>query len=227
MKPLILAGVAAAAVLAAGCGPATSSGNGSAAAPPASSQPSEQPLGSSWQLGGAYTGPIPPVQGLPSPAGGVRFASSTDSKGYTEQVTVRVGAPLHFNIPQVLEDCYTAYPDQRSDLDPGMYVIPIQTVTTNHTNQEAPAWDPAISAENADGNPVPMTDVLHMTLASGSCRMDYYTTLHVGGSTTLTGYVGPATASDLAGTWLRINGKRYKLTTLEPHRTAAWLIAHS
>ena len=223
----MLAGVAAAAVLAAGCGRAAPSGGGAAAAPSASSQPSEQPLGSSWQLGGAYTGPVPPVQGLPSPAGGVRFAPETDSKGYTEQVTVRVGAPLHFSIPQVLEDCYTAYPDQRGDLDPGMYVVPIQAITTNHTNQEAPAWDPAITAEDASGNPVTITDALHMTWGDGKCRMDVYQVMPRGGQATLSGYIGPATASQLADTWLRINGRRFKLTTIEPHRTASWLVAHS
>jgi hypothetical protein len=50
------------------------------------------------------------------------------ARGYTEQLTVRVGVPLHYAIPRVLEDCYTAYPDYHSDLDPGLYVIPIQSV---------------------------------------------------------------------------------------------------
>lgn len=219
---LAWAALAALAVLAAGCGTAAS-GSSQGTTP----APAEQPLGTVWQLGGAYTGPIPPVTGLPAPHGGVRFAPATDAKGYTEQLTVRVGAPLHFSIPQVLEDCYTAYPDQRGDLDPGMYVIPIQAVTTNHTSQQAPASDPAISAEDADGNPVTVTDVLHMTLPDGACRMDVYGVMAKGGQTSLSGFIGPATASQLAGTWLRINGGRYKLTTIEPHRTASWLVAHS
>jgi hypothetical protein len=170
---------------------------------------------------------VPPATGLPSPAGGIRFAPATDAKGYTEQLTVRAGAPLHNRIPRVLEDCYTAYPKYRGDLDPGTYVIPVQAIITNHTAQEATAADPDIAAQDASGATVPMTDELHMTWATGGCRTDVLNTMPQGGQTTLTGFIGPATASQLADTWLRINGKQYKLTTLEPHRTASWLVAHS
>jgi hypothetical protein len=223
---LATAALAAVAVLAAGCGSVASSGS-SGGSTPAASAPAEQPLGAAWQLGGAYTGPVPPVTGLPDPHAGIKFRPVTDSRGYTEQLTVRVGPPLHYDIPQVLEDCYTAYTDLRSDLDPGMYVIPIQAITTNHTAQQAPAADPEISAEDADGNEVTVTDVLHMTLPDGACRMDVYAQMGQGGQTSLSGYIGPATASQLADAVLTINGSRFRLATIEPHRTASWLVAHS
>jgi hypothetical protein len=222
--------MAALAVLAAGCGPAAAAGSGSSSP----SQPAEQPLVTTWQLGGAYTGPIPPVTGLPHPTGGLRFGPVTGPRGYREQVTFRFGVPLHYNIPRVLEDCYTAYPNYRSDLDPGMYVIPVQAIITNKTPQEAPAFDPAIVAVDANDNLLPMTDELHMTLGNGSCRMDVYQNMPAGGQATYSGFIGPMTAAQLADTQLRIGdgginapGHLYPLTRLEPHRTASWLIANS
>lgn len=201
--------------------------------------PHESPLPvapATWQLGGTYTGPVPPVPGLPGPAGGLQLAPFTDARGYTIQSTIRVGAPLHYDIPQVLADCYTAYPDQRQDLDPGQYIIPVQIVMTNKTGQEATGlrYDtPDIYATDSTGEgtaPAPVTDGLHMLWGDGSCRMDVGQNIPVGGQVTLNGYIGPATAAQLSQTWLRINGAGHqyqeRLTTLEPHKTASWLISH-
>jgi hypothetical protein len=239
IKIRYLATAVAVAVSVAACSPSNSApaSSSSQSAAPASSAPAAL----TWQIGGAYTGPVPPTWPLPGFHGGIRLAPYADSRGYTSQVTIQFGVPLHYAIPQDLINCNTAYPGRSQDLDPGYYVIPFTIQVHNLTGQQSPALIPAYQVNtgtDSSSNQIQVTGIDNYdnsgVWSGGACSEGIIKYLGAGGSASLSGFIGPATPADLANAWITMswdpNGTpvlHRPLAGVLPHKASSWLIARS
>ena len=238
-----LAGLAAL-LLAAGltaCGTSSTSSTSSSPGAVGGTVPAETPLAVSWQIGGTYTGPVPPVWPLPGLHGGIQLRPYSDDRGYTSQVTFQFGVPLHFAIPQDLINCYTSDPGRTQDLDPGYYVIPFTIRVHNLTGQQSPALVPSYGVSTgpaSDASPVRVTTIDSYddsgVWSDGACSNGIIKYLGAGGTTGLSGFIGPATPADLANAWITMswdpNGTpvlHRPLAGVLPHKASSWLIARS
>jgi hypothetical protein len=237
-KPTIIT-LALTALLAAGVAGCGSAGPGSAGG---ASAPAERPLAVTWKIGGAYAGPVPPANPMPGPTGTWQL-NPRHTNGYTFKDSITFGVPLHYAIPRVLIDCNTAYPDDVADLDPGQYVIPYSIHIKNLTPQQAGALAPEMTVTydkprgdgTTDSVRVQVTgdEGSNQTWADGSCTLDVGQRLEAGGSTTLNGFIGPATPDELSKGvvnlhWtLSMDGDQsLALHTLLPQQARAWLVTH-
>jgi hypothetical protein len=228
------AGLTLAAALAAvaACGPATSSTSGSAPASPAQSAPAA----ATWDAGGTYTGSVPPADPLPGPRVTWQLNPYTNPDGYRVKDSIKFGVPLHFAVPQELFDCNSSASYQ-FDLPPGQIVVPFEITIKNLINQQGRAIYPSMSVTSSEGN-FQVTGMSGSALPwrDGTCTTETSHLLSAGSSDALYGFIGPATAAQLAGAkvslWWDFDANApgigsQPLTHLLPHQGASYLAAHS
>jgi len=230
--------VAAVAIILAACS-GTSGGSGAGSGGNANT-PATTPVAKTWSPGGAYTGPIPPANGLPGPVSTWQLKPYTNADGYRMQDSVTFGVPLHFAIPNYLRDCYGGYQGGQLDLPPGEFVVPFEKHFANQTGQQAPAFGPDVWAGDSNGSPT--VDVTggnkdgndtSATWANGDCSASDSHTLNAGGTDALYGFIGPATAAQLAAAYIYLTPVNdpqasqlsQPLLSVLPHTGAAWLAA--
>ena len=146
---------------------------------------------------------------MPQPVRDVKLPNYTSA--YPEQPGCKYsgylscGVPLHYAIPQAGFDCSSGASGSY-DLPPGQYVVPFAITVLNDLHQQAPAspvqlW--ASDLANSDGMQAGSGD-LQVTGQAGSAltwESDGSCagwTLNAGGQNTQFGFIGPATASQLA-----------------------------
>ena len=227
--------VTVAIILAACSGPSGGSGVGTGGN---AGSPATTPVATTWSPGGAYTGPIPPANGLPGPLNTWQLKVYTSADGYRMQDSVTFGVPLHYAIPNYLRDCYSGYQGGQQDLPPGEFVVPFEEHFANQTGQQAPAFGPDVWAGDSNGNPT--LDVTNgnkngndtsAAWANGDCSASDSHTLNAGGTDAWYGFIGPATAAQLAAAYIYLTPVNdpqasqlsQPLLSVLPRTGASWL----